>query len=90
MKLWVVLRRYGGAGMRAYVRRHVEMARWFEQALEADGRFEVAARGGERERRAFATHFVVDGKFVIRMAVGGAMTQMRHVQDTWELVHEKA
>ncbi|KAI5007082.1 hypothetical protein ZWY2020_047030 [Hordeum vulgare] len=39
MKLWVVLRRYGGAGMRAYVRRHVEMARWFEQALEADGRF---------------------------------------------------
>uniref|UniRef100_A0A453G3S1 Aspartate aminotransferase family protein n=2 Tax=Aegilops tauschii TaxID=37682 RepID=A0A453G3S1_AEGTS len=40
--------------------------------------------------RAFMTHFVVDGKFVIRMAVGGAMTEMQHVQDTWELVREKA
>ncbi|KAI5007093.1 hypothetical protein ZWY2020_047041 [Hordeum vulgare] len=120
MKLWVVLRRYGGAGMRAYVRRHVEMARWFEQALEADGRFEVVAptrfslvtfrlrprRDGDDDAvdglnrrllvavnasgRAFMTHFVVDDKFVIRMAVGGAMTEMRHVQDTWELVRQKA
>jgi hypothetical protein len=40
--------------------------------------------------RAFMTHFVVDSKFVIRMAVGGAMTKMRHVQDAWELVKEKA
>ncbi|XP_044353708.1 tyrosine decarboxylase 1-like [Triticum aestivum] len=120
MKLWSVLRRYGGAGMRAYVRRHVEMAKWFEQALEADGRFEVVAPtrfslvtfrlrprhegdddavDGLNRRllvavnasgRAFMTHFVVDGKFVIRMAVGGAMTEMRHVQDTWELVRKKA
>ncbi|KAF7038951.1 hypothetical protein CFC21_049039 [Triticum aestivum] len=120
MKLWLVLRRYGGAGMRAYVRRHVEMAKWFEQALEADGRFEVVAptrfslvtfrlrprlegdddavdasnRGllvaVNASGRAFMTHFVVDGKFVIRMAVGGAMTEMQHVQDTWELVREKA
>ncbi|KAI5007090.1 hypothetical protein ZWY2020_047038 [Hordeum vulgare] len=98
------------------------MARWFEQALEADGRFEVVAstrfslvtfhlrprhQGDDdavdglncrllmavnRSGRAFMTHFVVDGKFffflrvdskfVIRMAVGGTMTQMRHVQDT--------
>jgi tyrosine decarboxylase len=40
--------------------------------------------------RAFMTHFVVDNKFVIRMAVGGAMTQMRHVRDAWELLQEKA
>ncbi|VAH82605.1 unnamed protein product [Triticum turgidum subsp. durum] len=120
MKLWVVLRRYDGAGMRAYVRRHVEMAKWFEQAVEADGRFEVVTptrfslvtfrlrprHDGDDDAvdalnrrllvavnasgRAFMTHFVVDGKFVIRMAVGGAMTEIRHVQDTWELVREKA
>ncbi|XP_020172713.1 tyrosine decarboxylase 1-like [Aegilops tauschii subsp. strangulata] len=122
IKLWVVLRRYGGAGMRAYIRRHVEMARWFERALEADERFEVIAptrfslvtfpirpwhEGDPGDDavdalnrkllvavngsgRAFMTHFMVDGKFVIRMAVGGAMTRMRHVQDTWELVREKA
>jgi tyrosine decarboxylase len=40
--------------------------------------------------RAFMTHFVVDNKFVIRMAMGGAMTQMRHVRDAWKLVKEKA
>jgi tyrosine decarboxylase len=41
MKLWVVLRRYGAAGMRAYVRRHVEMAKWFARTVKADARFEV-------------------------------------------------
>ena len=41
MKLWVVLRRYGAAFMRAYIRSHVEMAKWFERAVRADERFEV-------------------------------------------------
>uniref|UniRef100_A0ACD5ZJZ9 Uncharacterized protein n=1 Tax=Avena sativa TaxID=4498 RepID=A0ACD5ZJZ9_AVESA len=119
MKLWVVLRRYGAAGMRAYIRRHVEMAEWFERTVRADQRFEVVAprrfslvtfrlrpryEGDQAvdalnrkllvavnaSGRAFMTHFVVDNKFVIRMAVGGAMTQMRHVRDAWELVKEKA
>lgn len=40
--------------------------------------------------RAFVTHFVVDGKFVIRLAVGGAMTEMRHVMDVWELLQASA
>ncbi|RLM69519.1 hypothetical protein C2845_PM17G05230 [Panicum miliaceum] len=40
--------------------------------------------------KAFMTHFIVDGKFVIRLAVGGAMTEMRHVRAAWELVKEKA
>ncbi|XP_051194514.1 tyrosine decarboxylase 1 isoform X2 [Lolium perenne] len=119
MKLWVVLRRYGAAGMRAYIRRHVQMAKWFERTVSTDERFEVvtprrfslvAFRLRPRHEgdhavdamnrkllvainasgRAFMTHFVVDNKFVVRMAVGGAMTQMRHVQDAWELVKEKA
>lgn len=116
MKLWFVLRRYGAAGMRAHIRRHVAMAEWFERAVSADERFEVVAkrrfslvcfrlRGGggggdamNRELlaavnasgRAFMTHFVVEGKFVIRLAVGGAMTEMRHVGDAWELVQRTA
>ncbi|RLN39383.1 tyrosine decarboxylase 1-like [Panicum miliaceum] len=40
--------------------------------------------------QAFMTHFVVDGKFVIRLAVGGAMTEMKHVIDVWELLRGKA
>ncbi|RLN18174.1 tyrosine decarboxylase 1-like [Panicum miliaceum] len=40
--------------------------------------------------QAFMTHFVVDGKFVIRLAVGGAMTEMKHVVDVWELLQGKA
>ncbi|CAD6205092.1 unnamed protein product [Miscanthus lutarioriparius] len=40
--------------------------------------------------RAFMTHFVVDGKFVIRLAVGGAMTEMRHVVDVWDLLQASA
>ena len=119
MKLWVVLRRYGAAFMRAYIRSHVEMAKWFERAVRADERFEVVTprrfalmtfrlrpryegdhavdamnrkllAAMNASGRAFMTHFVVDSKFVIRMAVGGAMTQMLHVRNAWELVQEKA
>ncbi|XP_025826595.1 tyrosine decarboxylase 1-like isoform X2 [Panicum hallii] len=119
IKLWVVLRRYGTAGMRAHIRRHIRMAEWFERVVAADERFEVvvprsfslvcfrlrprfmedkAVESLNRELlvavnasgRAFMTHFVVDGKFVIRLAVGGSMTEMRHVRGAWELIKEKA
>jgi tyrosine decarboxylase len=105
IKLWVVLRRYGAAGLRAYIRRHVRMAKWFELAVAADARFEVVVPRNfslvcfrlrpllaavNASGRAFMTHFVVDSKFVIRLAVGGAMTEMRHIRDAWELLKEKA
>ncbi|KAK8448215.1 hypothetical protein SEVIR_8G246839v4 [Setaria viridis] len=119
IKLWVVLRRYGAAGMRAHIRRHIQMAEWFEHVVAADERFEVvvprnfslvcfrlrprfmadkAVEALNRDLlaevnasgRAFMTHFVVDDKFVIRLAVGGSMTEMRHVRAAWELLKEKA
>lgn len=123
IKLWVVLRRYGAAGLRAHIRRHVTAAKWFEGAVAKDERFEVvtprkfslicfrlrpprffdgdddgAVNEVNRELlaavnasgRAFMTHFVVDGKFVIRLAVGGAATEMRHVRDVWELLQRIA
>nr|TKW02480.1 hypothetical protein SEVIR_8G246824v2 [Setaria viridis] len=118
IKLWVVLRRYGAAGMRAHIRRHIQMAEWFEHVVAADERFEVvvprnfslvcfrlrprfmadkAVEALNRDLlaavnasgRAFMTHFVVDDKFVIRLAVGGSMTEMRHVRAAWELLKEK-
>jgi tyrosine decarboxylase len=120
IKLWVVLRRYGAVGLRAHIRRHVSAAKWFEQTVDTDERFEVvvprrfslvcfrlrprslgdddAVNDVNRELlasvnesgRAFMTHFVVDGKFVIRLAVGGAMTEMQHIMDVWELLQDKA
>jgi tyrosine decarboxylase len=36
------------------------------------------------------THFVVDGKFVIRLAVGGASTELQHVMEVWDLLQGKA
>ncbi|CAN6299511.1 unnamed protein product [Urochloa humidicola] len=113
IKLWVVLRRYGAAGLRAHIRRHVTAAKWFERAVEADQRFEVVVprkfslvcfrlrtldddvnrellAAVNESGRAFMTHFVVDGRFVIRLAVGGAMTEMQHVMDVWDLLQAKA
>ena len=124
IKLWVILRRYGAAGMRARIRRHVAAAKWFEQRVAADERFEVvvprrfslvcfrlAPRFGRDDDdgddatnhanrdllaavnasgRAFMTHFVVDGKFVIRLAVGGASTELQHVMEVWDLLQGKA
>ncbi len=43
LKLWFVMRHYGGEGLRAHIRRHVEWARWLEQQVMADERFELAA-----------------------------------------------
>ncbi|CAL4916555.1 unnamed protein product [Urochloa decumbens] len=121
IKLWIVLRRYGAAGLRAHIRRHVTAAKWFERAVAADQRFEVAVprkfslvcfrlrpsrlaaddamndavnrellAAVNESGRAFMTHFVVDGKFVIRLAIGGAMTEMQHVMDAWDLLQGKA
>ncbi|KAF7012617.1 hypothetical protein CFC21_026792 [Triticum aestivum] len=119
IKLWVVLRRYGAAGLRAHIRRHVEMAKWFEQAVKADERLEVVAprrfslvcfrlrpryegdhavdalnrkllNAVNASGRAFMVHTVVDNKFVIRLAIGATMTQMRHVRNAFHLILEKA
>ena len=43
LKLWLVLRYYGAAGLRRYIRGHVELAREAEEWIRADERFEVVA-----------------------------------------------
>ena len=43
LKLWFVMRSYGHQGLAALIREHVRLAKWFEQKVEADARFEVVA-----------------------------------------------
>jgi aromatic-L-amino-acid decarboxylase len=43
LKLWFVIRSYGVEGLRAMVRRHVEMAHWFKGEVDASPDFETLA-----------------------------------------------
>lgn len=43
LKLWFVIRHYGVEGLRAHVRRHVELAQTFAGWVRGDPRFELAA-----------------------------------------------
>jgi aromatic-L-amino-acid/L-tryptophan decarboxylase len=43
LKLWAVIRWYGAEGLRAHIRRHVELAEVFADLVRADPRFEVVA-----------------------------------------------
>lgn len=40
--------------------------------------------------RALLTHTVLDGRFVIRVAVGSRLTEKRHVDQLWELIDERS
>lgn len=44
LKLWFVLRRFGADGMRAHVRKGVQLRRVAEELIRADPRFEIAAK----------------------------------------------
>jgi aromatic-L-amino-acid decarboxylase len=41
LKLWLVVRYFGAEGLRGHIRRHVELARLFEDLVRRDARFEV-------------------------------------------------
>ena len=43
LKLWFVIRHYGAQGLRAHVRRSVELANWFAAQVQASEEFELAA-----------------------------------------------
>lgn len=43
LKLWFVLRHYGVEGLRAHVRRHLDMAAWLEARVRDDARLELVA-----------------------------------------------
>ncbi|KAK5646654.1 hypothetical protein RI129_005118 [Pyrocoelia pectoralis] len=43
IKLWFVLRSYGIEGIQRYIRNHVALAKYFEQLVNTDSRFEVCS-----------------------------------------------
>ncbi|KAJ8646638.1 hypothetical protein MRB53_008386 [Persea americana] len=118
MKLWVVIRRFGVAGLREHLRSGIMMAEHFEGLVGADPRFEVVvprrfslvcfrlkpkvegADGNELNKklleainstgRAFLVHTLIGGKYVLRFAIGGTLTELGHINATWKLIQEKA
>lgn len=43
LKLWFVLRIYGVEGIQNYIRKHVELAKYFEKLVRTDDRFDVVS-----------------------------------------------
>ena len=43
LKLWLVIRHYGVAGLQAYIREHLRLSEIFESLVRSDDRFEIAA-----------------------------------------------
>uniref|UniRef100_A0A453G827 Tyrosine decarboxylase 1 n=1 Tax=Aegilops tauschii subsp. strangulata TaxID=200361 RepID=A0A453G827_AEGTS len=41
LKLWMVLRLYGVENLQSYIRKHIQLAKRFEQLVLSDSRFEV-------------------------------------------------
>jgi len=73
LKLWFVIRHYGAEGLRAHIRRHVELAKRFEGWVREDERFELCAertlalvcfrkRGSDDENRALLDRVNASGR----------------------------
>ncbi len=108
LKLWMVFRSYGLAGLREHVRRHVAWGRELAARIDADPRFEVVAEphlglvcfrhvagDGATDRllealnatgRVYLTATKVGERRVLRLAIGGRLTEERHVAAAWALV----
>ena len=58
-----------------------------EDETEMNSRLVMAVNGSGR---AFITHAVVGGIYVIRCAIGSTLTETKHVDCLWKLIQEKA
>jgi aromatic-L-amino-acid decarboxylase len=120
LKLWMVLRDFGGEGLRALYREHLRLAQLFASWVDADPRFVRVApvpfsvvcfrlRGGPGREAAdvdalnvrlmervnasgdvYLSHTRLDGRFVIRLAIGHYRTSETHVARAWALVQGAA
>jgi aromatic-L-amino-acid decarboxylase len=112
LKLWFVLRSYGAAGLRDYLRTHVRLAQELTILIETDERFKLVApthlalvsfrhTGGDERTRQLAesinetgdfyvTQSLIDDRPFIRVSIGSAWTEPRHVQALWQLIEELA
>jgi aromatic-L-amino-acid decarboxylase len=119
LKLWMVIRGFGSAGLAARIRAHCALAREFADWVRADAEWEVVApvpfslvcfryapsgiheevlndrnarilanvnAGGE----VFLSHTKLDGRYVLRLAIGNIRTEEKHVRRAWELLRNAA
>lgn len=119
LKLWFVLRSFGGEGIRLRIREQVRLARTVAAWVDADPEWECVAPvdfslvvfrwigpGVDPDRldaanraildrvnasgEAFLSHTELDGRVVLRLAVGNLRTRQEHLARTWELLREAA
>jgi aromatic-L-amino-acid decarboxylase len=124
LKLWLVLRAYGRAGIEARLREHIRLARLFAGWVDADADWERVApvpfstvvfrlhprglRDGPRDDAAlnalngrlleavnatgevFLSHTLLDGRWVLRLAIGNIRTEERHVARAWAILRAEA
>ncbi|HEY2853725.1 MAG TPA: pyridoxal-dependent decarboxylase [Gemmatimonadaceae bacterium] len=119
LKLWMVIRGFGVAGLAARIRAHCELAREFADWVTAEPEWEVVAPvpfslvcfryspSGVHEEvlndmnarilasvnatgEVFLSHTKLDGRYVLRLAVGNIRTEEKHVARAWELLRKAA
>jgi aromatic-L-amino-acid decarboxylase len=119
LKLWMVIRGFGTAGLAARIRSHCALARQFADWVHADPDWEVVAPvpfslvcfrfapSGLHEEvlndlnakilervnatgEVFLSHTKLDGRYVLRLAVGNIRTEEKHVRRAWERLKEQA
>jgi aromatic-L-amino-acid decarboxylase len=119
LKLWMVIRGFGTAGLAARIRVHCALAREFAEWVRAETEWEVVAPvpfslvcfryapSGVHEEvlnemnarilahvnasgEVFLSHTRLDGRYVLRLAVGNIRTEERHVRRAWELLRQSA
>lgn len=105
LKLWFVIRYYGVAGLRAYYRRHVELAARVERFVDRHRDLELAAprpltlvcfrhRAGDAATQrllaalndsgeAYFSHTRLDGRHVVRWALGAPGVDESHLERTF-------
>nr|DAD21454.1 TPA_asm: hypothetical protein HUJ06_022917 [Nelumbo nucifera] len=91
-QLWMVLRGYGVANLRNFLRTHVKMAKHFEEKVTMDKRFEIVVL-----RNFTMVCFRLlpppvkdpeDETLRQSFAVGATLTEDRHVNLAWKVVQE--
>jgi len=119
LKLWMVIRGFGTAGLAARIRAHCALARDFADWVRGEPEWEVMAPvpfslvcfryapSGVHEEvlnemnakilssvnaagDVFLSHTKLDGRYVLRLAVGNIRTEERHVRRAWELLQHAA
>ena len=119
LKLWLLIREQGVAGLQARIRRDHENAKWFVAQVGAAPGWRVLApvplqtvcvrheppgvEGDALDRHtlgwvervnqsggAYLTPAVLDGRWMVRVSIGSALTERDDVVVLWELMRQKA